>query len=151
MHIVSRFRRLAALAVVALALTACKDNDDAHEVDVDFMRITLGAQTVTVNATGAVTGGTLSLSQGVATNVSVAFLNSSMQDALGEHADDFQVTITPGAGITFARTGPFAGTLTGSTAGTVSVSFALLHIDENHEDFGPFPVNITVTSPPAVQ
>ena len=32
----------------------------------------------------------------------------------------------------------------GSGAGAVNVEFALLHIEENHEDFGPFPVSITV-------
>ena len=146
-------RRFAALAVatLALGLSACSDDDHGHEVEVDFMRITVGAQEVTVNSTGAVTGGTLSLSQNVATDVSVEFLDAAMADALEEHADDFQVTITPGAGITFARTGPFAGTLTGTSVGVVSVSFSLLHIEEAHEDFGPFPVNITVNAPPVAK
>lgn len=146
MQLLSRSRRLAALAAAALAITACSSSEEAHEVEVDFMRITVGTSTATVNSTGAVTG-TLSIPQGAATAVSVEFLDAAMADALAEHADDFQVTVTPAAGITFARTGPFAGTLTGSAAGTVAVSFALLHIEENHEDFGPFPVNITVTAP----
>ena len=137
-------RRFAVLAASLLALGACT-TDDAHEVAVDFMRITVGAQQVTVNSTGAVTGGPISIAAGAATNVSVEFLDASLGDALAEHADEFQASVTPSAGITFTRTGPFAGTLTGSGAGAVNVQFALLHVAENHEDFGPFPVSITVT------
>ena len=139
-------RRLAAVAIAALAFTACSSDEDAHEVEVDFMRITANGQVITVNSTGAATG-TISIVSGEATPVTVDFLDAAMADALAEHADDFQVDVTPGAGITFARTGPFAGTLTGSAAGVVSVSFALLHIEENHEDFGPFPVNTRVAAP----
>lgn len=140
-------RRFAALAVTALALglAACSKDEDAYEVEVDFMRITAGAQQLMVNSTGAVTG-SISISNGVATPITVAFLNGAMADALGVYADDFQVTVTTGTGLTFTRTGPFAGTLTGTLTGASSASFALLHIGENHEDFGPFPVTITVTA-----
>jgi len=145
-------RRFAGVALAALSLgfAACSDDDHGHEVDVDRMSITIGASTFTVNSSGVYVG-PVTLTQGVATNVSVEFLDADLQDALGEHADDFQVEIDPAAGITFARTGPFSGTLTGTAAGDVSVSFALLHIDEGHEDFGPFPVTITVTPPPTVR
>jgi hypothetical protein len=141
---VSSTRRFAALAVVALSLgvAGCKD-EDAHEVEVDFMRISAGAQQIMVNSTGAVTGN-ITINAGVATAVTVQFLDAAMADALTEHADEFQVNVTPAAGVTFTRTGPFSGTLTGTSAGVRSVSFSLLHIEEDHEDFGPFPVNITV-------
>ncbi len=148
---VSSTRRFAALALVALSLgvAGCKD-DGVQEVEVDFMRITAGAQQITVNSTGAVTG-SITINSGVATAVSVQFLDAAMANALVEREADFQVNVTPGSGITFARTGPFAGTLTGTTAGVRSVSFSLLHIEENHEDFGPFPVNITVAAGSALR
>lgn len=141
-------RRFALLAASAMALAACSE-EEAHEVEVDFMRITAGAQTVTVNSTGAVTGGPIALNTGVARSISVAFLAADMtSDALAEHADEFQVSVTVPAGVTFTRTGPFAGTLTASAAGSYNVGFALLHIEENHEDFGPFNVAVSVTAAP---
>jgi hypothetical protein len=146
----TRGSAVAVLASLALGATACSEDDLGHELHVDLMRITVGAQQLTVNSAGAVTG-TVNIVQGVATNVTVEFLDDAMADALAEHADDFQVQVEPDAGITFTRSGPFAGTITGTDIGAISVSFALFHIEENHEDFGPFPVNITVTGPPAAR
>lgn len=143
-------RRAALVAVAAFALGACSENDHDHEAEVDFMRVTVGAQEVMVNSTGAVTGGPIRITSGAATNVTVAFLDAAMADALAEHADDYQVNITAPAGMTFSRTGPFTGTLTGTVTGTVNVSFTLFHIEETHEDFGPFPVPVTVATPPVV-
>lgn len=143
-------RRFAVLAATMLAISACSSSDDSHEVDVDRMRITVGAQVIMVNSTGAVTGGPITLNSGAATNVTVEFLTPEMTDALGEHADDFQANVTTPAGITFTRTGPFAGTLTGSVAGSSNIAFELFHIEENHEDFGPFNVPVTVVAPTVV-
>jgi hypothetical protein len=143
-------RRAALVAVAALAVGACSEDEHDHEAEVDFMRVTVGAQQVMVNSTGAVTGGPISVTSGAATAVTVAFLDADMADALAEHADDYQANIAVPAGMTFTRTGPFTGTLTGSVAGTSNVSFTLFHIEENHEDFGPFNVPVTVTVPPTV-
>jgi len=140
-------RRAALLAVSVFALGACSDDKDEHEVEVDFMRITAGAQQLMVNSTGAVTGGPLALQAGVARAITVDFLKSDMTtDALADEAGAFQVALTVPAGVTFNRTGPFAGTLTASAAGSYNVSFALLHVEENHEDFGPFPVAVSVSA-----
>lgn len=143
-------RRAALVAVAALAMGACSEDEHDHEVEVDFMRITAGAQQVMVNSTGAVTGGPIALVRNASTNITVAFLDAAMADALDDHADDFQVNITTPAGVTFTRTGPFTGTLVATTAGTYSVGFSLFHIEENHEDFGPFNVSVNVTAPAAV-
>jgi hypothetical protein len=143
-------RRVAMLAASVLAIAACTDDEHGHEAEVDFMRITVGAQEVMVNSTGAVTGGPISIVSGAVTAVSVEFLDADMDDALGAHADDYQVNITTPANVTFARTGPFAGTLTGGTVGTNNLAISLFHIEENHEDFGPFNVSVTVTAPPVV-
>lgn len=151
MSITRRPRRLAALAVAALSLSAaaCKEDAPGHP-EVDFMRITIAGQpAVTVNSTGTPSG-TLSIVQGMSTAFTVEFLDANQQDALGDEADEFQVNVAPGAGITFARTGPFSGTLTGGAAGTVAVSFAMFHLEDGEEEFGPFSVDVTVTSPPAI-
>lgn len=145
-------RRFAALTVAALSLSAaaCKDSDDHHHAEVDFMRITIAGQpAVTVNSTGTPSG-TLTITSGVATAFTVEFLDATMQDALGDEADEFQVNVVPGAGITFARTGAFAGTLTGGAVGTVAVSFAMFHLTDAEEEFGPFSVNVTVAGPPTI-
>ncbi len=137
-------RRSAVLAATVLALGACSD-DEGHEVEVESMRITVGGQVINVNATGAVTGGPIALVNGVGEAVTVEFLDAGGGNALVDHADDFQANITTPAGVTFTRTGPFAGTLTGTAVGTVNVAFELFHIEENHEDFGPFNVQVQVT------
>lgn len=145
-------RRFAALAVAAVALSAaaCKEDAGHHGAEVDFMRITIAGQpAVTVNSTGTASG-TLSITQGMATTFTVEFLDATMQDALGDEADEFQANVSPGAGITFARTGAFTGTLTGAAPGTVAVSFAMFHLADSEEEFGPFSVDVTVTSPPVI-
>lgn len=147
-------RRFAALAVAVLALSAgaCKDSTSPEaEPEVVTMRITpAGGAAVTVSSTGVVTG-TLSVPAAGSRAFTVEFLNAAGQPDPVVDGSTFQVSVTPGAGITFARTGPFAGTLTAGAAGTVAVQFGLLHIEENHNDFGPFTVNVSVTAPaPAV-
>lgn len=144
-------RRLAALAVAALALTAsaCKDstgNDDHDEPDVETMRLTIAGQApLTVSANGTVTG-TLSIPMGVATTITAEFLDHDGDVITDLDADEFELSVNAGAGITFARTGAFTGTLTGGVEGTVNVLFGLFHIDEGHNDFGPFAVPITVAA-----
>lgn len=148
----TRFRRSSRL-VVALALVglvgACKDSTglDDHEPEVESMRLTFSnGSVVTVSSTGAVTG-TASITTNGSRTVTAEFLNAAGQPDDHVTADEFQLTVTPGAGVTFTRTGPFAGTLrAGATTGTVPVQFGLLHVPENHLDFGPFTVNVLVTS-----
>jgi hypothetical protein len=145
-----RFASLAAAALVLLA-GACKDSTgvDDQEPEVASMRITFATGgTATVSSSGVVTG-SISIPSGVARSFTVEFLNAMGQPDANVDATEFQVSVTPAAGITFARTGAFAGTITGATAGTFAVQFGLLHIEENHNDFGPFTVNIVVAAPPA--
>jgi hypothetical protein len=142
-------RRFAALAVAALALSAsaCKDSTSPEaEPEVVTMRITpAGGAAVTVSSTGVVTG-TLTVPAAGSRAVTVEFLNAAGEPDPVVDGSTFQVSVAPAAGITFVRTGPFAGTLTGGAAGTVAVQFGLLHIEENHNDFGPFTVNVSVTT-----
>jgi hypothetical protein len=147
----ARLRRTSSL-IVALALVgaagACTDSTGLDEVEpeVESIRLTFsGGSVVTISATGAVTG-TVSLPAGGSRDVAAEFLNAEGQPDDHVTADEFQLAVTPATGATFSRTAPFTGTLTaGGTTGTVAVQFGLLHIEENHVDFGPFTVNVSVT------
>lgn len=153
MHSFSTFSRrrftVLAAALLTLGTGACKDSTaPEEEPEVVTMRITpAGGTAITVGSTGTVTG-SLTVPAGGTRSFTVEFLNAAGQPDPIVDGSTFQVSVTPSAGITFARTGPFAGTLTGGAAGTVAVQFGLLHIEENHNDFGPFTVNVTVTPPP---
>ncbi len=142
-----RFRQLFAASTLVLGLAACKDNTGPEEAEPEVvsMRITLASgATATVNASGTVTG-TLTIPAGTATGFTIEFLNAAGAPDPLVTAAEFRASVTPATGITFTRTGNFAGTLRGDAAGTVSVRFGLLHIEENHDDFGPFPVSVSVT------
>ncbi len=138
----------ATAALLALSLGACKDSTSPEEEpEVVTMRITpAGGAAVTVSSTGVVTG-TLTVPAAGTRAFTVEFLNAAGAPDPLVVGSTFQVSVTPAAGITFARTGPFAGTLTAGAAGTVAVQFGLLHIEENHNDFGPFTVNVSVVAP----
>lgn len=143
-----RLRPLVALATLMLGLGACKDStgpdDHGHAEEVHAMRITLANGTsVTVGETGTVTG-TLTIPSGVATAFTVTFLDDDGVVVDDLKATEYQASVSPNAGITFVRTGAFTGTLQGATAGTVTVRFGLFHIEESHDDFGPFPVSVTI-------
>ena len=149
-HLLStpRFRQLFAASTLVLGLAACKDStglDDEHGEEVHAMRITLAnATSVTVSETGTVTG-SLSIPAGVATTVTVTFLDDDGAVVDDLPAAEYQASVSPNTGITFTRTGSFTGTLRGDSAGNVTVRFGLFHIDEQHDDFGPFSVPVTVT------
>ena len=141
-----RLRPLVALAALTLGLGACTDSTglDEHGEEVHAMKITLANGTsVTVSETGAVTG-TLTISAGPATTFTVTFLDDAGAVVTDLPAAEYQASVSPNACITFARTGAFTGTLQGATAGTVTVRFGLFHVPESHDDFGPFPVPVTI-------
>ncbi len=147
-------RRAAAAAVLALALfgAACSDSTGTKEEEPEIatMRLTIGASTVNVSSTGAVTGGPLVIPRGTTSTITASFLRADgSADPLVTSAKfRLQVTTSTGVtGITFANATPngLNGTFTtaaNATGGTIR--FALLHIAENHEDFGPFPVTVQV-------
>jgi hypothetical protein len=137
-----------ALFPVALAFGACSNaTDEGAEPEVVMMRLTIGAQTITVSDNGTVTGGPIAITATGTVTVSAQFLRDDgtpdplVTDAL------FQLNADPAnAGIvTFSRTGAFTGTLTGVSAGSTTIEFSLFHISEGHEDFGPFPVPVEVS------
>jgi len=143
-------RALALLtAVFTLSLAACKDDasglDDHDEPEIEEMRLTIAGQVITVSDNGTVTpAGPIILPLG-ASSVSAQFLDHDGRPDDHVTAVEFQLNVLPadGAPVTFARstTNPFAGTLTATSAAEgVVIRFSLFHIEEQHNDFGPFPV-----------
>ena len=147
----ARLRRSAALVLAVAVVGACTDSTGPEqEPEVESIRLTFSSgsvvtSVVTISSTGAVTG-TVTLPAGGSRTVAAEFLNAEGQPDDHVTADEFQLAVTPATGVTFSRTAPFTGTLTaGATQGTVAVQFGLLHIEEDHVDFGPFTVNVSVS------
>ena len=140
---------LATLAALALA-AGCGEEDitGEDEPDVDRMELSVGTSVVTVSASGQVTGGPLVVPRGTST-VTARFLRQDGTPDPQVTTSEFRLSAsTLPSGATFTATpGTFAGTLSMPTilgGQTVSVGFALFHVGEGHEDFGPFPVQVRV-------
>jgi hypothetical protein len=144
-------RKASALAaILLLALTAAGCNDSGTEPDDDepnvaTMRLTVGQQTINVNArTGAVTGGPIVIPVGN-TAVSAQFLLDNGQPDPVATSASFRLDVDPANTqvVTFARTSAFAGTLQGLQAGSTTILFGLFHLGEGHEEFEwPVPVQV---------
>jgi hypothetical protein len=151
LHSRSNRHRTAALVAAAILLTvsACDETlSPDGEPAVESMRLVIGSQTVTVSPSG-VTGGPIDLGTG-ANTVTAFFLGANGLPDPNVSAAAFQlnVQVLGGAPITFQRsaTNPFAGTLTATAAVQgAQIRFSLFHIEEQHEDFGPFTVTANVS------
>lgn len=141
-------RSLVALTV-GLLVASCGDStgpeEEEHEPEVATMRLTVGSQTINVAEDGTVTGGPIVIPVGN-TTISAQFLLASGQPEPLVTADVFQLNVdSDNTGVAgFTRTAAFGGSLVGTAAGSTILRFALFHIEEGHEDFGPFPVSVTV-------
>lgn len=146
MLFVSKIRRAAPVlaAVLALSLGACEGNSTGSggsHPDVSAVRITLGAQTVTVNEAGAQTG-SLTLPAGD-NAVAVAWLNASGA-VIPSFSQVLTLQVVPvgtGTGVSFEAAGITGGRLTSTTPGAKTVTVRLLHGD--HADFTQ---NLTFTA-----
>lgn len=142
--------RLAVALAIALtaSLAACNDStapEEEEEPEVASMRLTFGNGT-TLTVTGA--GATPSVRIPVgATTVAAQFLRADGSADPVVTATTFRLEVAGLAGgVTFARSGAFGGTLNATTATStnIPITFSLFHIEEQHDDFGPFTVNVTV-------
>jgi hypothetical protein len=139
---------LAPLAITGALLVGCDDDGTEPEDDpadaIEEMRLTIGSGTVTIDRGGNVSGGPVTIAAG-ATVVTAVFLDDEGATVGG--LDEFELRVTPtNTGImTWQSTSAFSGTLTHVSAGSTTVGFALYHIEEMHEDFGPFDVSITAS------
>jgi hypothetical protein len=138
------------LTLLLLVTAACDDDTTAveEEPEVATMRLVVGAQTINVADDGTVTGGPMTLVVG-ANTVTATFLGANGQPEPLVTTAEFQlnVEVLGGAPITFQRSASnaFSGTLTATAAGQGrQLRFSLFHIEEQHEDFGPFTVTVNV-------
>jgi hypothetical protein len=139
----------AALAVALLATASCEsDLIDAitGDPDVSTMRLSVGGQTITINGSGAVTGGPITISSGSSVNVSASFFTPDGDPDPNVTQASFQLNVTSSGSVTFQRNSvnPFAGTLTASGGGSSQVSFALYDLEGQRNEFGPWPVTVVV-------
>ncbi|HEX6367961.1 MAG TPA: hypothetical protein VF006_03445 [Longimicrobium sp.] len=145
MPFVSKIRRAAPVlfAALALSLGACDPETPTRNdhPDIAAVRLTVGAQSVTVTASGTQTG-TLTVPRGE-NAVSVTWLNS------GGSAISFNVVVTmqivpvgAGTGVSFVSAGTTGGLLTATSAGARTAKVSLFHGD--HPDFEAN-VNFTVS------
>jgi hypothetical protein len=146
MHDANPFRRslrsVAALALLSIA-AACKDSTGSDpEPQIASVRVTVGAQVVTISETGQQTG-TLTVPR-ASTPVTVAWLRADGSADPVVNSQDFEVRmIAQGStGISFTPAGPFAGTLAATTSGQKTVRVQLYHLAEQHDEFGQ---NLTLT------
>ncbi len=135
-----RATRLAAAAALLLTAAACdRSPTGGDHPDAAAVRLTVGAQAVTVNAAGAQTGG-LTLAQGTHTVV-VTWLDASMNAITSFEAGvALEISAATGAGVAFTPNGLFGGTLNATSAGTKTLNVRLMH--QGHPDFAQ---NVTVT------
>lgn len=136
------FRQWIAIAAVVLgSIGACSEEGGETEPAIATMRITIGATEVsfTGGCTPSVAGVTIPMA-GAA--VSAAFLRADGSPDPLVTGDVFELLVTPED--RFTRTDAFTGTLSGGAPGQATINFALLHIEEQHEDYGPCPLVVTV-------
>jgi hypothetical protein len=139
------------LAAIA-TLAACDDNptDDDDDGDdpaeaIATMRITIGAITIFMTPEGTIPSGPTSFTVGGGVHiVSAAFLDANGQVVTGLGDFEFRLTPTNTSLVTFARTGPFSGTLTRVAPGTTTLRVGLFHTGEGHFDIGEHQIPITV-------
>lgn len=139
----------AALVIASMSATACKKNptEPSNEPQVASLRVSIGSQTITVSETGTVTGGPIVVARNSTTPFTVTFLKAdgSVETSVTSSTFRLDVTSDNTATASFTRTGAFSGNLAaGATAGTTIMRFALFHLEEQHNDFGPLPIAVTV-------
>jgi hypothetical protein len=139
--------QFSAMFVAFTFVAACDDDDptgdvDDHAVEVAAILLTVGDQTYTINESG-VDPSPISVPI-VSVPVEAEFLDDQGQPVDELTDDEFELGLEVGDPLllTYAPTGAFEGTLTGIQAGETTIGVSLLHDD--HPDFGPFPVPVTV-------
>ena len=157
-----RAARGAALALAALALGACGDDDDVtgnDEPKIESVRLTItpptGAATTVTVRSGTTTAPTLALRVGTSTIRAEPLDGNNQLITLDEPFEVRLVSTVTGAGatqqtplggaLTFTGNGTLnGGTVTATGATSVSGFVRLVHTGEQHSDFDA-PVTIVVT------
>jgi hypothetical protein len=95
-------------------------------------------------AGGQVVGDPLVILPGAPTTVVATFHDAASNLIRG--LEDYELVVSPVNPdlLTFTPTGPFAGTLTRVAPGVTTLRLGLHNTQRQLEDFGPFPVPVTV-------
>lgn len=135
MHLMSRMRRAPVmLAALALSLGACDPETPTRNdhPDIAAVRLSVGAQSLTVTAAGAQTG-TLTIPRGD-NAVVVTWLDSGGSPMTFNQVVTLQiVAVGAGSGVSFEAAGVTGGRLTATSAGQKTVTIRFIHGD--HPDF----------------
>ena len=143
----TKWMRIAALALIPLAAACEDDTDGGTDVDpgddVETIRLTMGSQVVNISSGGAVSG-SLDIPRGQ-TQMTATFLRAN-GTTLTLPSTGFQINVTPTntSRVTVARVNNFTVTLNGLQSGAVGLSVALAH--GTHNEVGPHTVNATVAN-----
>jgi len=146
---IRRTRQVALAFIAAVTMTACSDDDPTEpepEPEVASVRLTVGANSVTVSTTSSPT---LNVASG-ANTVTAQWLKADGSVEALVTDSEFELRIAPVSGTNpaWVTSGAFGGTLTvtGLSGGqTAAARVSLFHKAEQHDDFGP--LNFTVRVP----
>lgn len=141
--------RLTAFALV-LAVTAACGNDELPDPEPEIAEVVFsinGVEAFTVSSTGAVTSGSTAIPVGVHQLRAAAFDEDG--NAVDEVADgifELRGTNVNPATLEFTKGNALlTGSLNAKQGGSASVRLELWHLEEDHEDWGPFTVQFIVT------
>lgn len=140
-------RRVALALIAATAFVACDDDPVAPdpEPDVAAVRLTVGANSVTVSTTASPT---LTVASGTNT-VTAEWLRAdgSVESIVTDAEFELRIAQVSGTSFTWTATGARSGTLlmTGlPSGGSTAAQVSLFHIAEQHSDFGPLTFTVRV-------
>lgn len=143
-----RIRTTAVLSALVFGAAACSDDptEPDDEPDVQTVTLTVGASTVTINKTTGAPSGNLVVPAGTST-VTAQWLrpNGSNETLITDAEFDLRIVPSNTTEVTYAPTGARSGTLTLvnlAAGGTTAAQVSLFHRDEQHNDFGPYPIII---------
>lgn len=146
---IRRTLRLTALSLALTATAAC-DRDELPEPEPEIARVvfSINGSSFTVNDAGVVTNGSTSIRVGAHQITAVAYDDRGVViDEVANGIFELRGTSTNTAILEFTKgNAMLTGTLRAKAAGSAAVSFGLWHLEENHEDWGPFAINFTVTA-----
>lgn len=144
-------------AMASGALAGCNSGTDnsALEPDIHQLVITVQGENGGLDqsfpataATNGFAGATAEVSLGLV-SVSATFFRADGSREANVTPTDFEIRVSSSVGgqvlppgISFERSGPFAGTITGLAEGqTIALYFSVYHLSQSHNDFGPYPLN----------
>ena len=150
-HALLRASRLAALAL-ALTVTAACGDDELPDPEPEIAEVVFsldGVEKFRIGDGGAVTSGNTVIPIGVHQLRAAAFdENGNGIDEVADGIFELRGTNVNPATLEFTKgNAMLTGSLNAKQGGTASIRLELWHIEENHEDWGPFTIPFIVTNP----